>query len=145
MRPETDSAATGETRPNMAKASRDLMIHQKNVVAAPSVGESLFIGQDRLGQWVVRDARCMCGGLFANRTEAIRFAMYECQRRPQSVIMLPNGLELEDFCAAIRTGSAPRSSRELGLEVVRMIEAVDESLAQSGARVQVSTMALERA
>jgi hypothetical protein len=33
--------------------------------------------------------------LFANRTEAIRFAMYECQRRPQSVIMLPDGLELD--------------------------------------------------
>ena len=34
-------------------------------------------------------------GPVANRTEAIRFAMYECQRRPQSVIMLPDGLELD--------------------------------------------------
>jgi len=71
------------------------MIHQSNIAAAPSLGAALFIGQDRLGQWVVRDARCLRGGLFANRTEAIRFAMYECQRRPQSVIMLPNGLELD--------------------------------------------------
>ena len=37
----------------------------------------------------------LCGGLFADRTEAIRFAIYECQRRPQSVIMLPDGLELD--------------------------------------------------
>jgi len=64
---------------------------------------------------------------------------------PRIDVSEPLRLELEDFCAAIRTGSAPRSSRELGLEVVRMIEAVDGSLAQSGARVQVSTMALERA
>jgi hypothetical protein len=33
--------------------------------------------------------------LFANQTEAIHFAMYECQRRPQSVVMVPNGLELD--------------------------------------------------
>ncbi len=33
--------------------------------------------------------------MFANRAEAIRFAMHECQGRPQSVIMLPDGLELD--------------------------------------------------
>ena len=51
----------------------------------------------------------------------------------------PLHLEMADFCAAIRTGSTPRSSRELGLEVVRMIEAVDASLEQHGARVSVPT------
>jgi hypothetical protein len=68
---------------------------QQNIKAATSVGSCLFIGQDRCGRWVVRDARSMCGGLFADRTAAIRFAMYECERRPQSVIMLPEGLELD--------------------------------------------------
>jgi predicted dehydrogenase len=49
----------------------------------------------------------------------------------------PIFLELEDFCAAVRSGSTPRSSKELGLEVVRMIEAVDGSLALEGARVEI--------
>ena len=49
----------------------------------------------------------------------------------------PLGLELGDFCNAIRTGETPRSSVELGVEVVRMIEAVDSSLACAGARVAV--------
>jgi predicted dehydrogenase len=49
----------------------------------------------------------------------------------------PLYLELEDFCAAIRLSTTPVSSSELGLEVVRMIEAVDASLAHSGARVRV--------
>ena len=44
-------------------------------------------------------------------------------------------LEMADFCAAIRSGVVPRSSRELGLEVVRMIEAVDASLQGQSARV----------
>jgi hypothetical protein len=67
---------------------------QQNIKAA-TVGSCLFIGQDRCGRWVVNDARSMCGGLFSDRTAAIRFAMYECQCRPQSVIMLPDGLELD--------------------------------------------------
>ena len=71
------------------------MIQQSNIQATSPVASCLYIGQDRFGRWVVRDAECLCGGLFANQTEAIRFAKYECQRRPQSVIMLPNGLELD--------------------------------------------------
>jgi len=68
---------------------------QQDIKAASAVGPCLFIGQDRRGRWVVKDARCMCGAMFTDRTAAIRFAMYECQRRPQSVIMLPDGLELD--------------------------------------------------
>ncbi len=45
--------------------------------------------------------------------------------------------ELEDFAGAIETGATPRSSSELGIEVVRMIEAVDASLDSAGARVNV--------
>jgi hypothetical protein len=71
------------------------MIRQHIKAASSANYSCLFIGQDRKGHWIVKDAQSLCGGLFANRTEAIRFAMYECQRRPQSVIMLPNGLELD--------------------------------------------------
>jgi predicted dehydrogenase len=49
----------------------------------------------------------------------------------------PLRLEMEDFCNAIRTGADPLSSAELGVEVVRMIEAVDASLSSSGSRVAV--------
>jgi predicted dehydrogenase len=44
-------------------------------------------------------------------------------------------LEMGDFCEAIRTGRPPRSSAQIGLEVVRTIEAVDRSFALEGARV----------
>jgi predicted dehydrogenase len=50
----------------------------------------------------------------------------------------PLRVEMADFCTAIRTGSTPRSSRELGLEVVRIIEAVDASLELDGARIEVA-------
>jgi predicted dehydrogenase len=47
--------------------------------------------------------------------------------------------EMEDFCSAILEGTVPRSSAALGFEVVRTIEAVDASLAASGARVDLRT------
>ena len=77
------------------KNEENSVIQQSDVEAASAVGFCLFVGQDHCGRWVVRDAERLCGGLFANRNEAIRFAVYECQRSPQSVIVLPNGLELD--------------------------------------------------
>ncbi len=46
--------------------------------------------------------------------------------------------ELRDFCNAITTGTVPRSSAQLGLDVVSMIEAVDASLADGGSRVALA-------
>jgi predicted dehydrogenase len=52
----------------------------------------------------------------------------------------PLFLELGDFCSAIRTGDTPRSSAQIGLDVVRIIESVDQSLEADGARVGVSDL-----
>jgi len=49
----------------------------------------------------------------------------------------PLYLELQDFAESIREGRTPRSSAQLGLDVVRTIEAVDASLELDGARVPV--------
>jgi hypothetical protein len=56
---------------------------------------------------------------------------------PHVPVAEPLLLEMGDFCDSIRRGVQPRSSRQLGTEVVRMIEAVDESLAASGARIDL--------
>jgi predicted dehydrogenase len=54
----------------------------------------------------------------------------------------PLSLELTDFCGAVRTGSEPRSSAELGLDVVAMTEAVDRSLALGGQPVACAPLEL---
>ena len=77
------------------KNDETFMIQRQNIDAAAAVHAPLVIGQDHSGRWVVHDVRNLCGGLFVNQNEAIRFAMLECQRRPQSVIMLPNGIEFD--------------------------------------------------
>jgi predicted dehydrogenase len=67
---------------------------------------------------------------------------------PRVEVAEPIYRELEDFCLAILEDTTPRSSAKLGLDVVRMIEAVDASLASSGMPVEVVSepaLASERA
>ena len=49
----------------------------------------------------------------------------------------PLGLELADFCRAIRTGSTPRATASLGIEVLRMVESAERSLTAGGCRTAV--------
>jgi len=57
---------------------------------------SLFlIGKNSRGNWVVQDPRGLRGGLFVDRAEALRFAMFENGNRPQAVIMVAGVFELD--------------------------------------------------
>jgi predicted dehydrogenase len=49
----------------------------------------------------------------------------------------PLSLELEDFARAIRTGERPRSHAQLGLEIVRVLEAAAASIASFGQPVRI--------
>ena len=58
---------------------------------------------------------------------------------PNVPVAEPLSREMDDFTSAIVNGTTPRSSSQLGLDVVRMIEAVEASLATSGSRVKIGT------
>jgi hypothetical protein len=62
----------------------------------PSSSSHLFfIGKDSRGNWVAQDQQHLCGGLFVNRTEALRFALFENGNRHQAVVMVPGVFELD--------------------------------------------------
>ena len=54
-----------------------------------------MIGKDNRGHWVVQDQHHLRGGLFINRAEALRFAMFENGNRPEAAIMMPGVVELD--------------------------------------------------
>jgi hypothetical protein len=60
-----------------------------------SLSRLFRIGKDSHGHWVVQDQQGLCGGLFVNRAEALKFAMFENGNQPQAVIMVPDVLELD--------------------------------------------------
>ncbi|HEY4405400.1 MAG TPA: hypothetical protein VGN55_12210 [Xanthobacteraceae bacterium] len=67
-----------------------------NQAEPPSSHSSLFrVGKDSHGHWVVQDQQGLRGGLFLDRAEALKFAMFENGNRPQAVIMVPGVLELD--------------------------------------------------
>ena len=63
---------------------------------------------------------------------------------PHINVSEPLSLELTDFCSAISDGAHPRSSMLLGIEVVRMVEGADRSLAANGARVELGDPVRQR-
>jgi hypothetical protein len=76
----------------------------------PSSGEGtdtslFFIGRNSRGNWVVQDQDHLRGGLFVNRAEALRFALFENGDQPRAVIMVPETFEL-DLNAAPRRQAA---------------------------------------
>jgi hypothetical protein len=80
--------------------------------SASRSNSSLFlIGKNGRGNWVVQDQRGLCGGLFIDRVEALKFAMFENGNRPQAVIMVPGVLEL-DMSRKPPAGSDPASNAQ---------------------------------
>jgi hypothetical protein len=69
------------------------------VTPGPSESRSdsrvFLIGKDTQGNWIAQDTRGQYGGLFVNRAEALRFALFENGHRPQAVMMVPGVLELD--------------------------------------------------
>ena len=53
-----------------------------------------MIGRDSQGHWVVQDQSGLHGGLFIDRAQALKFALFENGHRPQAVVMVPGVLEL---------------------------------------------------
>jgi hypothetical protein len=71
------------------------MRQAERVSPDPSLRRRRFlIGRNCRGNWVVRDRDGLYGGLFVNRAEAVRYALFESGHGPQAVIMVPGTLEL---------------------------------------------------
>ena len=75
------------------------------------------IGRNSHGNWVVQDQLGFCGGLFIDRAQAIKFAMFENGKRPQAVIMVPGVLEL-DVNAKPRAGQRSTANAQVPLQRV---------------------------
>jgi hypothetical protein len=94
-------------------AHRRRRVMRQNV-EPPSRNNLFMIGRNSHGSWVVRDQAGLYGGLFVDRTEALRFALFENGHRPQAVLMVPGILEL-DFDQTTSTAARPGTRIDPGL------------------------------
>jgi hypothetical protein len=67
---------------------------QKEPPSSQRAASLFMIGKDSEGHWVVQDQQGLHGGLFVDRAQALKFALFENGNRPQAVLMVPGTLEL---------------------------------------------------
>ena len=63
----------------------------------------VFIGRNKRGQWVAQEQNGLYGGLFVNRAQAVKYALFENGHHPETIIELARDIELD-------MGGAPASS-----------------------------------
>jgi hypothetical protein len=62
---------------------------------SPAVSTIVFIGRNRRGNWVAREQNGLFGGLFVNRAQAFKFALFENGHHPETIVELPREVELD--------------------------------------------------
>ena len=60
-----------------------------------SASTIVFIGRDSRGNWVVQEQNGLFGGLFVNRRQAVRYALFENGHHPETIVELKRAIELD--------------------------------------------------
>src|ERR1700739_381488 len=55
----------------------------------------VFIGRNRRGNWVAREQNGLFGGLFVNRAQALKYALFENGHHPETIVELSREIELD--------------------------------------------------
>jgi hypothetical protein len=60
-----------------------------------SASSITFIGKNGQGNWVAQEQNGLYGGLFVNRTQAFKYALFENGHHPETIVELARELELD--------------------------------------------------
>src|ERR1700681_3581880 len=89
-------------RPKVGGSGSAPLVHRRNtnvkLVEPPSCSSQstiVFIGRNRRGNWVGQEQNGLYGGLFVNRAQAIKYALFENGRHPETIVELSREIELD--------------------------------------------------
>ena len=60
-----------------------------------SLSSIVFIGRNGRGQWVAQEQNGLFGGLFVNRAQAVKYALFENGQHPETIVELSRCIELD--------------------------------------------------
>ena len=97
IRQQKDVATEG---PPAFRALRLVTRRNSNVklVEPPSCSSAsaiVFIGKNSRGNWVAQQQNGLYGGLFVNRAQAIKYALFENGHHPETIIETSGEIELD--------------------------------------------------
>src|SRR5712692_7925865 len=55
----------------------------------------VFIGKNSRGNWVAQEQNGLYGGLFVNRAQAVKYALFENGRHPETIVEVAREIELD--------------------------------------------------
>jgi hypothetical protein len=55
----------------------------------------VFIGKNHRGHWVAQEQNGLYGGLFVNRAQAVKYALFENGHHPETIVELAREIELD--------------------------------------------------
>jgi hypothetical protein len=55
----------------------------------------VFIGRNSRGHWVAQEQNGLYGGLFVNRAQAVKYALFENGHHPETIVELSREIELD--------------------------------------------------
>ena len=84
------------------------------LVEPPSCGRGVhtvvFIGRNGRGNWVAREQNGLFGGLFVNRAQAFKYALFENGHQLETIIEVSCVIELDIPSVNSRTASVQRAA-----------------------------------
>jgi hypothetical protein len=60
-----------------------------------SLSSIVFIGKNSRGQWVAQEQNGLYGGLFVDRAQAVKYALFENGHHPDTIVELSRDIELD--------------------------------------------------
>ena len=60
-----------------------------------SASSIVFVGKNSRGQWVAQQQNGLYGGLFVNRAQAVKYALFENGHHPDTIVELSREIELD--------------------------------------------------
>lgn len=70
----------------------------------------VFIGRNRRGEWVAREQNGLFGGLFVNRAQAVKYALFENGHHPETIVELPREVEIDLLSPATQNAAVRRAA-----------------------------------
>ena len=60
-----------------------------------SASTIVFIGKNNRGNWVAQEQNGLYGGLFVNRAQAVKYALFENGQHPETIVEMSREIELD--------------------------------------------------
>jgi hypothetical protein len=78
-----------------------------------SASTIVFIGRNGRGQWVAQQQNGLYGGLFVNRAQAVKYALFENGHHPETIVELSREFELDMNRSFSAAPSEPAATRRV--------------------------------